>query len=288
MKIVYACLVLCLLATEVLANVWSGPYQLMFLWYAYRLDIKSSPGANTIAKGCVGTVSDKSCYFDEFLKYIQQTPSKKAKWKRWTGSSSVGKNLDPDVIDTATELRTIMAPSTDPAARYSDKLDWNKILKEFAKGSSPSFVKSYGALVNLVQKMRAADSTKYIEDSEELYRLKQSMVLANDGRAYDDATYKIEAVNAELAELGFDWKAETKEVNAADGQNWEVVDTEATLKAHPEAEEDVLAAVKVYADSWGKADSTNLQSIAHAKALYISQAFESTLLGESTCQISLT
>ncbi|KAJ5765053.1 hypothetical protein N7520_004612 [Penicillium odoratum] len=288
MRVFHACLGLCLLATNVLANAWSGPYQAILLWYAYRLDVKTyGAGSTEVAHFCEGSAADGSCYFDEFLKYIQRDPTYKDSWVKWTGSTSVGDNLTPDVIDTANELKE-MNESDDPAARYAYYEDWGKILPDtFAEGSYPSFSKAYASIINTIQAIRRDAPGLSVNIDEELYRAKQAMVLANDGRAYDDAQYKIAAVNKVLADKGITWEVETKQIDSADGQVWEVVDTEATIEAHPDETDVIKNTVIDYVNSWGTADSLNQPSINHAKALYASEVFQSTLLGDSTCDIKI-
>lgn len=54
----------------------------MYFWYAYRMEVQAfGPGTagRTIARDCVGTVPDKTCYFDEFLKHIS--------WEPWNGKT---------------------------------------------------------------------------------------------------------------------------------------------------------------------------------------------------------
>ena len=54
-------------------------------------------GGTLIASGCIGSLPDKSCTFDEFLRHISP---------KWKGSTSVGTSLDPDVTKAATELKS--------------------------------------------------------------------------------------------------------------------------------------------------------------------------------------
>jgi hypothetical protein len=51
---------------------------MMFLWYAYQLDMVANGGTPTrIAVGCVGCVGTNNglCYFDELLQYVQRAGS---------------------------------------------------------------------------------------------------------------------------------------------------------------------------------------------------------------------
>ena len=64
----------------------------------YRMDVQAFGSGNTaIAADCFGSLPDKSCTFDEFLKYVSP---------QWQGSTSVGTSLSPDVEMTARELKS--------------------------------------------------------------------------------------------------------------------------------------------------------------------------------------
>lgn len=80
----------------------------MLAWYAYRMDVLSNDvglsfndaKATVFAKDCVGSGPGKTCQFDEFIKYIGKSSTP------WAGKTSVGKNLDPNLVKTAQELAT--------------------------------------------------------------------------------------------------------------------------------------------------------------------------------------
>lgn len=89
-------LFLCLskFAAQVSASKAAGPLATMWLWYAYRMDGMRDP--SNWEFHCTGTGPNGRCKFDEFLRYADKHP--------WTGSTSVGDSLDPDVSKTVTEL----------------------------------------------------------------------------------------------------------------------------------------------------------------------------------------
>lgn len=71
---------------------------MVFLWYAYQVDIGAGNGSPTrIAVGCRGS-NNGLYYFDELLQYAQYRNQK------WNGNSGVGQNLKPDVVSTADKL----------------------------------------------------------------------------------------------------------------------------------------------------------------------------------------
>ena len=91
----------------------------MLCWYAYRMDIVAfGAGSIIIAPGCIGSAPDRSCHFDEFLRFIQRTGGTTMPW---TGFTTVGKNLNPDVLTTAKELAT--SGTKDTPTRYSNTLE---------------------------------------------------------------------------------------------------------------------------------------------------------------------
>lgn len=103
--LVFVSLFLCVVS--VAGNVMAGPYQTVWLWYAYRLDgMTSTP---EMALGCHGTAPNGRCYFDEFLRYIEKGP--------WEGHTAVGKTEDPDVERTVEELKSIVNTG-DPKTEY--------------------------------------------------------------------------------------------------------------------------------------------------------------------------
>lgn len=96
-----ACIILC--TGHVLGNKAAGPFQTMWLWYAYRIDgMSDNP---EMALGCSdSTPGNRRCHFDEFLRYTESVKIDKGNPVPWTGSTRVGDNADPDVERTADEL----------------------------------------------------------------------------------------------------------------------------------------------------------------------------------------
>lgn len=59
--------------------------------------------ADSIAPLCVGTADKGTCYFDEFVNYLQRDGQKLDAGQK----TSVGNNLWPDAVTTANELSTL-------------------------------------------------------------------------------------------------------------------------------------------------------------------------------------
>lgn len=109
-----------LCAGHVLGSVRAGPYQSMFLWYAYRLDQMN--GGHEVAPGCVGNAVDGGgtrtgkCTFDEFLKYIQRVGNADAT-KAWKGTTTAGNGPNLDFDRVVNELQT-QGTAGDGETRY--------------------------------------------------------------------------------------------------------------------------------------------------------------------------
>lgn len=80
-----------------IASVEAGPYQTIWLWYAYRIDGMRDPAKMAIH--CTGTGPNGRCKFDEFLRWADTYP--------WEGSTSVRDSLDPDMKTTVEELQAM-------------------------------------------------------------------------------------------------------------------------------------------------------------------------------------
>lgn len=101
------------------------PWQSVFFYYAYRIDCMTLPGANFIGSGCPGSGPGGVCKFDEFVKWIQDDGHP------WTGHTSIGDNLDPDVWEASNELR---------ASGCQNKYDAHKLFPAlYPPGSVPSY-----------------------------------------------------------------------------------------------------------------------------------------------------
>lgn len=82
--------------------------------------------------------------FDEFIKYIERTGKKTG----FQGSTGVGTNLTPDVLDTVKRLN---------AAGYKNQLEPGKLLPDnFNIADSPNFQKMMGPIMNNIDATRLA------------------------------------------------------------------------------------------------------------------------------------
>ena len=281
--------------------------QTMLIWYAYRMDIASfGAGSTLIAPGCIGEAPDKSCYFDEFLRYIQRTGPKV---RPWTGSTSVGTKLNPDVLTTANELAT--SGTAGSPTRYSFTAEPAALFPNKFESLSPSYSAVFGAIVDNIQACRKKVNDQGIDD--ELDGTRRAIVSTLDARQADQAAKVIKDVNQKLFDAGYTWvrvlyvlhafynssmrffsfmriqpvtdsicnqKVETKTTVAPDLSTYTEIDEEGTINAHS-AESDAL---KDYSNSF-VANFPNLskKNMDHALSIQASQALQSRLLGDPSC-----
>ncbi|KAL4762039.1 uncharacterized protein BDW70DRAFT_159040 [Aspergillus foveolatus] len=72
--------------------------------YAYRMDSQAfGVREDMIAPNCFGTVPDGTCYFDEFIDFLQRDDYTLDQGK----STSVGKYFWPDAVEAAAELQKL-------------------------------------------------------------------------------------------------------------------------------------------------------------------------------------
>lgn len=171
----------------------------MLIWYAYRMDVISFGASKTImAPYCIGSAPDRSCLFDEFLRYIQRVGKGT---HLWTGSTSVGNNLKPDVLGTAQELDNGGTQGT--PSRYSNTLAPSDIFPNlYFKGQSPDFSNLFGKVVDNIQECRQEMERKgRIDDiADELNSARHATKLFHSARIANQAEHVIEDVNKWLDE----------------------------------------------------------------------------------------
>ena len=166
----------------------------MLMWYAYRIQVLTNgPGQTRIAPTCRGNGPHRTCLFDEFLKNVQREGDK---IKPWTGHTSVGTNLNPDVLDTADEL-------AQPGG-FNNNIDMQKVLPgAFDHVEKPTLEMALNGIVDSNQGCRrqAGDG----ELSDELDHCRRAIVSIHEARRADMGAGMIKVVNNMLKENGFNW-----------------------------------------------------------------------------------
>ncbi|RAH78796.1 hypothetical protein BO86DRAFT_458265 [Aspergillus japonicus CBS 114.51] len=258
MRLLLPHLSILLLATCAWANVLAGPYQTMLFWYAYRIDVMTfGAGSTEISSECVGTASDKSCLFDEFVRYIQRDGK-----NAWTGSTTVGDDLEPDVLNTADELA---------ADGYKGNYDIAKLFPgQFTTGQVTNFRGMFEPVIDVIQACRKEVATGSASINEKAFdsaldHARRAMVSTHEARIADNAAGLIEELNAKLQDLGYDWTVETKSNTALDGSIWQSVDSEKTITDHVNGDEDLKQTIIGLINDSGK-DTGNYATKAEKQA----------------------
>ncbi|KAI2993671.1 hypothetical protein CBS147346_10891 [Aspergillus niger] len=229
-------LVLLSLASATIASVGAGPYHTVFWWYAYRLGVDSyGVSNNPIATGCPGPAADGSCYFDEFVKYIDKAGL--------TGSTGIKTNLDPTVNDAVAGLTS---------AGYKNTLNAPLLLPQdfkAAPGTSASLQKILQAIAPYISHARqtAKDADTL---SARLTKMQDCMLQATQARKIEQASNIVEALEAYRTT----WQADTgmtldlvySTKVSADGTTYTALDADATIKANPTVKKGVVKYIRSF------------------------------------------
>ena len=165
----------------------------------------NEPADRLIAVGCVGTGPGNSCLFDEFLRYIQMTSKKTP---LWTGSTTVGDDLTPDVVSTANELATRGVAKT--STRYTNTYKTSKLCETLKDKPTVTYSELLGAIVNSIQKCRAKVATMSgIDIDRELSGARRALTITHQARLADNAGYIIKGVNNILGKMSATWVSKT-------------------------------------------------------------------------------
>ncbi|KAI9371713.1 hypothetical protein BJX61DRAFT_543404 [Aspergillus egyptiacus] len=209
-------LLLAFVAPHVHASKLAGRYQLVYMWYAYRMDIQAfGIRDEMIAPNCFGSVPDGSCYFDEFVDYIQRD----GKHLDPGQSTSVGKYFWPDAVDAANQVSQLTVggnefiPNSDPK-------------KLFLEGTftvvNPTNSDILELFTDRIQAARAKLGDAELADG--LAESRTAMTGAHQARLHENVDGMIEVVNDYLADHGSSTKVEAKELPAVDGGTYKDLD----------------------------------------------------------------
>ncbi|KAL3477789.1 hypothetical protein BJX99DRAFT_225733 [Aspergillus californicus] len=211
-----------LLAPHVLASKLAGRYQAVYMWYAYRMDIQAYGARNEmIAPNCFGTVPDGTCYFDEFIDYLQRDGKKLDAGQ----ATSIGKYFWPDAVTAAEELKKL----TIDGAEFVPNQDPKKI---FLKGTftvdNPRNSDILGLVTDKIQEARVGLGDEVL--SEGVAESRVAMTAAHEARIAENSAEMIDTVNDYLAsERGSSLTVETKPVTGVDGSTYTDIDIGKTV-----------------------------------------------------------
>ncbi|GKZ28965.1 hypothetical protein AbraIFM66950_002212 [Aspergillus brasiliensis] len=244
-------LVLLSLTSATIASVGAGPYHTVFWWYAYRLGVDSyGVSDNPIATGCPGSAADGSCYFDEFVKYIDKAGL--------TGNTGIGTNLDPTVNDAVAGLtsagykNTLNAPLLLPQDVKAAR-DTSAPLREILKAVAPY-------ISHARQTAKDADTL-----SSRLTKMQDCMLQATQARKVEQASNIVEALEAYRT----GWQAGTGRTldlvyttkTSADGATYTALDADATIKANPTVKKGVVEYIRNFVADYNSGKRTKFGTL---------------------------
>ena len=157
------------------------------MWYAYRMDVQTKgAGQTSIAPGCIGTVSDKSCTFNEFLQHISSG-------KQGTTTSISDTDLDPDVQEIVNAM--------DSSGNRYIVNQQNLLPKSFDKPLGNPWNKVWESLGDVVAECRTAQGDAAF--GTKLTNVQYAMAMTHYARLAEDAEALIKNLNSFLQQSGF-------------------------------------------------------------------------------------
>lgn len=267
-------LCLCSLDSSVLASLQAGPYQVVFLWYAYRLETAYyEPGNTLTARGCVPKINvAKGCLFDEFIKYIQAS---EFNIKPFTGTTGIGDTLSPDVEDAVAKLR---------AVAYVGILEVSRLVNGgFILGKSHPFSEWFDIVMENTRITRVNMQQAGIDESNsaELEGIRRALIGVTEGRRAELFKNQIQDFEKWHAGQKYRYKIFTKTRYAHDGTIYQELDTDKIIQGNPGMNRDLMKSLQEWASAYtstnGKKNS-DPQGLRHYNAMSACAEYESALL----------
>ncbi|RHZ45752.1 uncharacterized protein CDV56_104104 [Aspergillus thermomutatus] len=196
------------------------------MWYAYRMDIEAfGKRPDMIAPDCLGTVPDGTCYFDEFVDYLQRD----GKHLDAGQKTSAGKYFWPDAVVMAKELGTLKSNGAD----FVPNQDPQKIFKA---GTFTNPNPRLSDILELITDRIQAARVKLGDDalSDGLFEARTAMTGVHEARLADNGQGLIDTINDYLRDVkGSSTTVETKTPTALDGSTYLDVDVDKTKAKDP-------------------------------------------------------
>lgn len=157
------------------------------IWYAYQLEIQAfGPGQTTIGAGCLGSMPDKTCTFDEFMRHVTTDG---------TGTTGLGQKKFFPLIETGKELSD---------KRCCNRFVWHKLMpKDYANGDEVGFTEFWERLTNKIQACRkkAAELGKDVETA--LNQAHRAMLAVIDMRTASSENAMVKYIQQQLDKKGY-------------------------------------------------------------------------------------
>ena len=153
------------------------------MWYAYRMDVQAYGHGNTeIARGCKGSLADRSCTFNEFLRRIT---------RKWHGTISISDtDLDPDVENAVQALRN---------SGYDYTVNQDRFLPSyFGSEFAAPFSDIWKAMGDVIKACR--QKLGDVNMGSKLDKVRYCMTMVHYARQSDQAMSLINAINQSLHE----------------------------------------------------------------------------------------
>jgi hypothetical protein len=266
-------LCLCSLASSVLASQGAGPYQTVFVWYAYRLEVlQYGPLSTLTGTGCVGTVPGGGCYFDEFIRWIQRTGRKS---QAWTGSTGIGTNLTPDTEDAVTKLIV---------EGYPSNIDPSKLLPHtYVSGKPPSLTAMFNVVMENIAATRQAMKVAGTDEthSVELEEMRRAMIGTTEARRAEQFGTQIDEFVALCQKNKCTFNIITKMHTAPDGERYPELDTDKMIASSPGQANEIKTAMAAYA---AQGAGKRMGDAVHLKTIQSCTSWESELLAPPPCE----
>lgn len=260
------------LAASVLASVGAGPYQLVFFWYAYRLDLQFGSAGSRIAEGCGATVGGRDCQFDDFMRYIQR---KGGKIITLSGPTGIGGETAPDVLDAVKKLA---------AVKFSYIFDNSKLLPTL--GNDIRLPVDLEAVMKNVQIARKAIEKSGLvgSTSKEIEEVRRAMIGMTDARKREYFAPQIESFKAYCIANACKFTIETKVHVAVDGSTYQELDTEKILKDNPGITADIKTEISSFVHDYSTVKGPGKSNqIGHFNAIQSCASFISDLSDVPHC-----
>ncbi|KAL4804669.1 hypothetical protein BDV18DRAFT_161764 [Aspergillus unguis] len=215
-------LFLAFLTPHVYASKLAGRYYVVYLWFAYRLDISANGASDArIAPGCAGSASAASCTFDEFVRYLQRNNARIDSGYE----TSIGNRQFFDPVEGAQELEKFTVKGNP----YVANVDPAKIFKTGTfTVDNPQLGDIIDKVTNVIQ-----DARTTLGDAIPGGRMdfvEKALAAQHEARIAENAPELTELLNDWLEnEKGSSTKVETREMTAFDGSKFTDVDLAKTV-----------------------------------------------------------
>ncbi|KAJ5638945.1 uncharacterized protein N7484_006807 [Penicillium longicatenatum] len=219
------------LAPYVAASKGAGPYQTMYMWYAYRMDIEAfGARPEMIAPNCFGSVPDGTCYLDEFIKHLQRDGHELPEGQ----DTTAGKYFYPDAVDMADEIGKLQVSDGKGGTKdFIPNQDPEKILPGAFTEPNPRIADVMSKITDKMQAARRHLGDDAVKDG--LAEARNAIQGAHEGRLAENGQEFIDEVNDYLHnEKNWSGSVDVKNPTAIDGSTYLDIDIDLTKSKDPQ------------------------------------------------------